>query len=276
MSLPLMMIFASAFLHATWNFCLKLARGPHDILVLSVYSWGLSGLVVAVAGPVWPTNTAGWWWAVSSGFFEGLYFIALARAFETGQLGITYVWMRGAAMALVWLVSASFLEEKFSITALVGGVGLTVGLWLMATSPGDRPRRASLAWATLASVCITGYHVCYGQGMRLGTGAATLFFISMTITTPLLWLTTPRRQRPSLERYREPALIVGGAACFVSFWMFLAGLAEIGPGLAIAVRNTSIGFALLYALALGESIGAARWVGAALIFVGAAMTALDF
>jgi drug/metabolite transporter (DMT)-like permease len=65
--------------------------------------------------------------------------------------------------------------------------------------------------------------------------------------------------------------VAAGAVATASFLLFLDGLSLAGAGAALTLRNTSVVFAQLLALLLGERVPARQWIGAAFVAAGAAV-----
>jgi uncharacterized membrane protein len=61
----------------------------------------------------------------------------------------------------------------------------------------------------------------------------------------------------------------GGVICALSFLLFLAALSSGGAGAVLTLRNTSVAFAQIFGLFLGERPGLSRLLGASLVLVGA-------
>ena len=99
--LPLLLVIASALLHAAWNTLLKREENPRLASVPVV-------LVAAVVGTAIALGTAGvtamspraWGWSFLAGVFEASYFFTLGRALSLAPLGVVYTASRGGALLL--------------------------------------------------------------------------------------------------------------------------------------------------------------------------------
>ncbi len=263
------LVLTSALLHALWNALLKRAADIEaaslGILAISFLATGAAS--VLLPGPAFPTG-ASLAWGLGAGVFEGLYFLALARALGTSPLGWSYTWMRGGSLLLVWPVSLLLLGESLRLTSAVavGAVGL--GLAFMGLVPGRGADRRGLAWAAAVGAAIAGYTLCYKLSLAGGAQALPLYATSMAVSLPILVLARglPRPGAFSSQR----ALVLGaGLLCTASFLLYLQALALGGVGFVATLRNTSVVFAVLFAKALGERPTGRQWVGACLVAVGA-------
>jgi len=264
------LVLMSALLHALWNALLKKAS---DIEAASGGILAISFLATAAICPFLPgrafppgTSLA---WGLGAGAFEGLYFLALARALRTSPLGWSYTWMRGGSLLLVWPASVLLLGESLRLSSAlaVGMVG--AGLAFMGLAPGRGAGRGSLAWAAAVGAAIAGYTLCYKFSLARGAQAIPLYATSMAVSLPIQILARgfPRPYFVSSQR----ALVLGaGLLCTASFLLYLEALALGGAGLVATLRNTSVVFAVLFSRALGERPTLRQWAGACLVAAGAA------
>ncbi len=272
----LTLVLLSAFLHALWNALLKRQEDPESAMV-SVVSVAvvLGGLwTLGLEGEAFPSRT-GWLWALTAGFFEGIYLFSLARSLRYAPLGLAYTVARGGALLLVWPVSVLTLGEAVTPLTVMGAVVLGAGLVVTGLVRIEGSATRGIGWAAVSAVCIACYHVAYKQALGVGAQPAPLFVVPMIVALPILLLTRvrgggvdavlrPVRQRPVL-------LLATGAFCTLSFGMLLTALAHAGAGAVLTLRNTSIAFALGLAVLQGERPGRKQISGAVLVIAGAVL-----
>ena len=70
-------------------------------------------------------------------------------------------------------------------------------------------------------------------------------------------------------------MLAAGLLCAVSFLLMLEALTTADSGRILGVRNVSVGFALLFALAQGERLNRRQWLGILLLFAGVASFGLE-
>lgn len=270
--LPLGLVILSAFLHAGWNALLKRHAEPVPAARAIMVGSCLLALATALllpSGPWFPQARSLAWTALA-GVFEGAYFLALARALMEAPLGAAYAVMRGGATLLVWPLSLALLGER--ITGLGAASALAMGAGILLLGSGDlrRSHGPGLAWSFAGAACVAGYHLAYKQALALGALPLPLFAASVG-TASLL--------RLGLEALRPaeagPRFAWGGAVplailtCTASFGLFLWALRLGGAGLTLSLRNTSLVFAQLLALGLGERPSGRQWAAVGLLSLGA-------
>jgi drug/metabolite transporter (DMT)-like permease len=271
----LYLVLSSALLHALWNALLK--REPDiataTVCVLSVSLASSALLVPFFPGPRFPTH-ASMLWGLGAGVFEGGYFLTLAMALLRAPLGFAYTVARGTAIALVFPISVLFLAER--VTWLSGlGVGvLYAGLIVVGMSRERQSVRSGLFWSAVCGGCVAGYHLCYKQALSAGALAPALFSLSLSVALPINLLrhgrSAPRRVLSAL-RENPRRMLLAGVACTASFTVFLYALALAGAGAVLTLRNTSVIFAQILSLAIGERLRARQLIGALLVGAGAVL-----
>ncbi|HEY3592804.1 MAG TPA: hypothetical protein VGL13_02980, partial [Polyangiaceae bacterium] len=244
MNVGIVLLVASAALHAAWNALLK--REPDklvSVLAVLAVSFATATLVsAATTGLHLPLASLGW--AAAAGAAEGGYFVALAVALSRASYGVAYTVSRGGAMLLVWVASSLWLGERVDAWTLSGVGLLFAGLVLanntsrVGSSSADANANASPAKERLgasywAALFIAGYHLCYGRALALGATPAPLFAGALFVALPIVAV-VPRRDR---VRAAWRALVArpwpigsAGVLATASFIMFLAGLSRSGAG----------------------------------------------
>jgi len=267
-------LLASAFLHASWNALLKRERRPQGA-VLGVLATALlfaAGAAFLLPGRGFPSR-AGLLWTGAAGVFEGLYFLTLAAALGRATYGAVYAVARGGALLLVWPAAAFWLQEPVPSRTVAGAVLVGIGIAAVAATGREHASRAGMTWAAACAAAIAGYHLCYGQALREGASPAPVFAVALAVALPLVWAAARRAGEVTPPWSRGDALrrLAAGALATASFLLFLDGLSRSGAGVALTLRNTSVVFAQLLALLLGERVPPRQWIGAALVALGAAV-----
>jgi drug/metabolite transporter (DMT)-like permease len=266
---PLLLVLLSALLHALWNALLKRERDTEAAAVGVLASATVLAALVALAGGsgAFPRPSA-FTWAVAAGLGEGFYFLTLARALSRAPLGLAYTVARGGAIVLVWPLSVLGLGEPFTLLAAAGAALVLLGL---AAAGIQREQRGGLGWSLACAISITAYHLAYKQSLAAGARASALFAVSLTLALALNLAQLPqaRARLAVLFRTRAVPLLLGGALCTAAFLIFLRALADAGAGAVLTLRNTSVVFAQLLGLMLGERPRPRQLLGAALVVAGA-------
>jgi drug/metabolite transporter (DMT)-like permease len=210
------------------------------------------------------------------------YYVALAGAYQHGELGLTYPIMRGVAPLIVALGSAAVIGEVLSAGAWLGIIGITVGVALVGLShPGQALHHGkALAFAFANAAIIASYTFVDGLGVRQAGPAVTevlsyvmWLFVLDGFPYPLLlwWRRGPlgRKVLVTYARERWPLATLGGAASIGSYAIALWAMTRAPVASVAALRETSVLFATVLAtLMLKERFGAQRALGAAVIVAG--------
>jgi len=271
---PSTALLISAFLHASWNAVVKHSKDP-ELALLRILGTA-TGIAVVSAALIETFRAPQIFllWAIGAGLFEAGYMYSLAKALAKSGLGMSYAVMRGGAMILVWLFALLVLGQKIGKTELIGSVFILAGLALVTGKKDSGQTAKQYNWAYFAAACIAGYHLCYGKALAAQNQPYFLFAISLIVSVPI-FIFLSKRKLFELIKFEHRADFVsgvgGGILCAASFLIFLVGLKNSGAGLAISLRNTSIIFAQLYAVILGERPSLVQWIGLATISLGAVM-----
>lgn len=282
--LVVLLVVASAAVHAAWNAVLKRRRTPEDAVFGVMAASAASAVVAAVVlgGALPSAKAAGW--AAAAGLLEAGYFLTLARALARGPLGPVYTVVRGGALVLVWPVSVAFLGERltpgaaFGTALVLGGLGLT-GAGDRGELAADGARLSVLGryrWALACAAFVAGYHVAYKIALSSGGSPHDVVALSMVTASVASALGAGARRRTGIVRALrvEPwPIVLAGVLSTVSFLVFLEAMARAGAGAVLTLRNTSILFAQALAIGLGDRPRSAGLVGAGLVTLGAVLLA---
>jgi phosphonate utilization associated putative membrane protein len=269
-------VLGGALLHAAWNALVKSSGDKTADTALVHFMGALVGLPFLLwLGPpraeCWPFI------AVSLVLHIG-YYIALAGAYEHGELGLTYPIMRGFAPLLVALASALVIGETPSAAAWLGIVGITLGVALVGLAhPGEALHHGkALAFAFANAAIIACYTLVDGLGVRASEDAlryVLVLFVVDGLPYPLLvWLRRGRAGRRELLVYargRWPVATLAGLASVASYAIALWAMTQAPVASVAALRETSVLFAVvLGTLLLKERFGLQRALGTVVIVAG--------
>ncbi|GCL62377.1 EamA family transporter [Pseudaquabacterium pictum] len=273
-------VLCGAALHAGWNALVK-SSGDKPLDTALVHLMGALVavpllLIVGLPGP------AGLPYIAASLVIHIGYYIALAGAYQHGDLGLTYPIMRGFAPLLVALGSGSLLGESPSPAAWAGVIGITTGVALVGLAkPGEAlHHRKALMFAFANAGIIAVYTVVDGLGVRAEVAAGgsalryvMLLFVLDGIAYPLLvWLRRGPEGRAHILAYarqRWPLAAVGGSASIGSYAIALWAMTRAPVASVAALRETSVLFAaVLGTVLLKEAFGLQRAIGTAVIVAG--------
>ncbi len=276
---PLVLLVTSAFLHALWNALLKKANRAYDssqnvfgtlVVATSMATFFCLGLGL-LREVTWTASLT--FSIVGAGICEGGYVIFLGRAMERLPYSMAYTLMRGLAMILVWTISTLVLRESFVLQTALGVAIVLLGLvWVGGGFRSFLKFKTKFLPTYFCAVFIAGYHLCYGEALKQGVPELVLFSAALWIAL-ILMATLDRRLRGQMSAeilVRRWRFFIGtGILCAASFVIFLKGLSESAAGYAFTIRNSSVLFAQILGLFLGERAGLWAWLGALAVFLGA-------
>jgi len=247
--LPVLLILASAALHAAWNLAV---RRHADKLATTALMVG--GAVLLTLPLTVPFSAADWHravpWGICSGLGEAAYFVTLARALEIGPLAAVYTISRGSSMLLVWPASHLLLGEPFGWRAITAVALLMAGLALLAPTDDRRSTtRAGYGWALACGLFIAAFQLIYKGAVAGGSEPPLIFVISMATSLPIVVLSVGRERVARLQAslHDHPGFVAFGAASMtVSFLIVLYVLRTHGAGWVLTLRNCSVAFAQLF------------------------------
>jgi phosphonate utilization associated putative membrane protein len=273
-------VLCGAMLHAGWNALVKSSDDKQADTALVHFLGALVALPVALW--VGLPHPECWPFMVASLAIHVGYYVALAGAYQHGELGLTYPIMRGVAPLLVALGSAAIIGESPSAGAWLGIIGITVGVALVGLShPGQALHHGkALAFAFANAAIIASYTFVDGLGVRQAGTAVTevlsyvmwLFVLDGFPYPLLLWWRRGPQGRQMLVDYarsRWPLAALGGAASIGSYAIALWAMTRAPVASVAALRETSVLFAtVLGTLMLKERFGVQRALGAVVIVGG--------
>jgi drug/metabolite transporter (DMT)-like permease len=266
-------VLVSAAMHAGWNAVVKIGLDrTSSILLLSLTQSALALLLM----PFFPTPAAAAWpWLAASAVLHTGYKLFLIRAYEHGDLSQVYPLARGAAPLMVAIVGALLLGESMTLAKAGAVIAIALGVVVMSLKGGadlGRLPGTALVAALATSAFIAGYSLVDGLGARV-SGTASGFVLWMFVLDGLVMLGYgfATRGRGALVRlvpaWREG--ILAGSLSLGAYWIITWAFTQAPIALVVALRETSVLFAMLIAvLFLREAAGRWRWTAAALIIGG--------
>jgi hypothetical protein len=275
-TLAVVIVLASALLHATWN--VLLAKVPNGVRRSGIDTTAVAVVIGLIAWtPLallrWRVEAGAWPYLAASAALQLAYFAALNLAYARAPAHTAYPVARGLGPVLL-LPLAAVAAGGVPVAAAVGVLAISGGVLL--TAWGGANRR-SVLYAIPVALCIAGYTFIDARGLRFADPAPYLWLSMVPVAAVLLAV---RGRRLDVRAELRPATVVMGLGMYAAYGLTLAALALVSPaqvpGVA-ALRETSI----LFVLALSWfTRRAARPTtlsagGAVLIFAGVAALALS-
>lgn len=271
-----LLALTAAFLHALWN--VLLAREP------DVHAATAAAMLVAVAAfaPVaawrWDVDHRVWPYVAVTSLLQLAYFGLLAVAYGRADLSLVYPIARGVAPVIVLIGAAAVLGTGTTRGQVAGVVLVGVGVILVRGVGGGAGRDvAGLALGLTIAGVIAAYTLVDQRGIRY---ADPIVYLELASALAALAYATGvcvmRRGCSAVRRALRPAPAVAGLLSFGAYALVLEALTRAPAASVAAVRETGVLIATaLAAVILRERVGATRAAGAALVFAGVALLALE-
>jgi uncharacterized membrane protein len=283
------LVLSSALLHAWWSVAIKDSRDPLAFNLLQLFA--PVGLLLLIAPWVtWSEIAAPVWSLLAlTGLWHGLYFYWMSRAFEHGDLSLVYPIARSTP-AFLPLISIPLLGESISAGAACGIAVVVAGIWLVGAGAGfSRSAFASQAtrFALLTLAAGVGYSLTDKLSMtRLAAApwtsplprafvyAVLLGISGGAVFAPLAWVRTRGRIFERMHAADLPRASFASVVSYLGYALVLAALETTPVSYVVAVRQTSVLFALgMGMLWLHETPGRPRVWGALATVAGVALIA---
>jgi drug/metabolite transporter (DMT)-like permease len=243
-------VLCAAMMHATWN---ALIRGAPDkglfTLLLHVCSALLACFGLIVVGlPNWESGP----FLLMSALLHTVYIICLMRAYEGGQLAVSYLLMRGLAPLIVCVVSTPLLGETPSLMAWLGIAFILLGVLTIASTTGrsisEVIRHPSGKAALLNAIIIAAYTVVDGQGARVSQNPVG-YVLTLALFEPLIILTHQLRRRHTVVltyfKLHWRLGFLGAAVATSAYSIVLWAMTQAPIVVVAAMRESSVIFAVL-------------------------------
>ncbi|MBP7693603.1 MAG: EamA family transporter, partial [Anaerolineales bacterium] len=256
----LLWILGSAGVHVVAHVALK-TTGNRNAFVWWLLLWG-GVLFLPVAVWRWqPIPGAVWAIMAISAVFEAAYFLAIARAYQTGDLSIVYPLARGTAPLFLLAWSTLFLAEPLTGGGAAGVVVIALGLYVINLpafgawrAPLTALRGAGPRWALLAGVCISLYTTVDRVGIRyLDPFLYTYLALWLTwlLITPVVLHELGGARLLAEQRRAGWRSALSGLTTTLAYAIVLSVMAAGTPaGYAGAVREVSVVFGVVIGVAV--------------------------
>ncbi len=266
-----LLVLAAALFHALWNALVKKDGSPLVSIAGIALSCGFFALLFLPFVGWLESNL--WPWVLTSISLHTIYMILLSQAYRYGDFSLAYPIARGAAAALVVLVSLVFLNEKFEISQLIAIGGILLGIFLFVLQKIEQiiSDKRSLFYALLTACLIATYTLVDGIGTR--QAKQPLNYISWMIflqTFPIFSYMLYHHGMAGINRLKKSIWTVlgGGFMAFSAYAIVLWAMTKAPIALVATLRETSIIIAALIGMFwLKESGGWRRIVAAIIIFI---------
>jgi drug/metabolite transporter (DMT)-like permease len=267
-------VLAAAACHAGWNALLKLRTEPIMATTLVALVSGAVAMPAALVTGL--PEVAAWPYLGGSVVIHIGYYLTLAEAYRSGDLGQVYPIARGTAPLMTAGLAALWLHEVLGLFGWGGVLLLAFGILLLALRGGPPSRQfdsRSVTFALLTSLTITAYTLVDGVGARLAGSSiaytAWLFLLSGAAMALFGFMRFGRRVAIDFSD-NWPVATAGAVLSTVAYAIAIWAMTVAPIALVAALRETSVLFGALFAtLVLREPWLAARIAAAFMVLAGA-------
>lgn len=278
----LLLVFAAAALHATWNLVSKQAAGAGATFVLA---YRFVSTIVFAPWVAYVLIKHGMQWNATivlflflTSFLHLCYGVCLQYGYQAADISVVYPVARGTGPLLATFGAFLWLGEHPTVPGIVGIACVVCGVLLIATQGQWRQFVHPQSWVGVRWGLTIGFFIaCYTltdaySVKSLAIAPVVLDWIgSLGITcmlAPGAWV--QRRELIQKMRGRWRAALIVGAISPLGYIFVLFALQHGAPvSLVAPLRETSL---MLVTVAgyflLKESVALGRWVGCAVILAG--------
>ncbi len=161
-SSALILVLASAFIHAGWNFLAKRSGGGAPFVWLfatlsSLVYAPLALLILYVQKPVMGPWQIGF--LMGSAAIHMAYFLFLQHGYRAGDFSLVYPLARGTGPTLSTLAAIFFLGERPAAVAVAGALLVAGGVFLLARGSGSLggSRKRAVGFGLMTGLMIASY-----------------------------------------------------------------------------------------------------------------------
>lgn len=281
-------VLASTVTHAYWNFLIKRAGGGQVFV-------GISKIIEAVvfvpffiaALAIDRVNLTSAWPLIIVGAALTLSnYLALGRAYEVGEMSVVYPVARGATLLFLPVLGFIAFGERLSALGWLAVAAITAGILVLQLPALDGasirtlvPKLAtpSVAYALIAALAAAGYAVWDKRAVQYLPPFIYFYAYSAIVAlayAAFLARTCPRAAMHAEWRAHRGPMLQVAVLNTVTYVLVLFALRSGTSTYVVAVRQLSIavGAVLAWRL-LGETFGAPRRLGVALVVAGCILVA---
>ena len=282
-----LLILASAFMHAFYNLLMIKAKGNRTFLTQMFLVAFLCATIFSIIFREFHTILiTDLLIIIGAAFFYVLYQVFVAKAYQYGNVSTNYpLTVMSPVFVPIW--AAIFLHESPRFTAIIGIVFTVLGAVVIKSNRmklGDFKTLFSKSDATKGIIFALTASLLYSFGSILDKARIAslslpfyLFILLSAMTFGMVLYTLVFEKEPIFSKFKTQwwLVIIGGCAMFASFYFFRDALVHLPVSVAVPVRLTSILFGLIFGcFILKERLTITNWIGALLIIFGIVLVTL--
>jgi len=282
---PLLAVGISVLLHVSWNILTRRTTGEANFL------WWIVGLSALLFAPFTlpdfihaaAKSPELYLCAAISGTTNGLYFLALRRAYTLAPASAVYPMVRSSPI-LIAIVETLFFGRSFPSLSWVAILLALFGLWMIATSAHEGVKRLSRAWpyALFAALMTVVYSlsdkVAAVNILDIRT-AMGYVCVNFAISWGFLVLEQKRRTRHWVPAATPPVhgLVIGTIGVGTAYALVIYAMHDLPAAYAVTLTNAGIVLTVLLGVTwLKEHEGwQQRISGSCLVVIGVILVSMS-
>jgi drug/metabolite transporter (DMT)-like permease len=273
-------LLLSSFGHALWNAIAKRVEDRDSFFTLIL---GISVLLYfPLALYLQQTSffpASAWKWVAVSTLFEILYFVTLAKAYQTASYSSAYPVVRGTAPLFTALLAILLAGASLSTAGISGILLIVAGILLVNQTRFSFQQwfesvrfTGGLRWAFLAGIFSAGYNLSDSMAAQEMSAILFKYAVFVGLFAGKFLLDSRRsgfRSHLALFRQHPWAALAAGMLVFGANAIAVYAMQTTSVAYVAAVREMSIVFsAWIGMLWLKEKIHSVKWISIALILTG--------
>ena len=283
------LVLVSAVLHVGWNFLLKSSARPKVFFLTAGSVTVVAAVILSLGAPLGLVPARTWLCVVLSAMIHAVYFLALSKAYESGDISYVYPICR-AAPAFVPLAAFLLLGERISLRGGCGIALVVISMFvlqfrgaLVQELRGMKAflRRKDSLWAFITLATVVAYSIVDKAGMTALADvkdfpaiaqAPTYFMLSFTLSFIIYGaFLIPRTAAAYLAVWRGEWLksLLAGLGMISSYCLILHVMKTEPLSYIVTLRQISVLIAVLCGwVLLKEKHGLLRLIAAAVMLAG--------
>src|SRR4030043_43957 len=241
-----LLIILAAALHALWNFAAKKASGN-----LSVIWMGLAMATIAIIpflfllSPDQIFVLEAWPFVLATGIIHAVYFFALAKAYEHGDISVVYPISRGSGIAGTAIIAYLLLQEKISLIGPSGISFICLGTIFLGLNSTHQKR--GIFFSLLVAAMIIAYSIVDKLGVGIIHPLGYIFglvFLTTIFLAPYMLINKQQELLSAIKNMKKYSLIIGlGSGGTYLIILFVFQMAQISY--VVAAREISVALGAL-------------------------------
>jgi len=268
-----LLIILSALLHALWNFAAKNASGNFYVVYLGLLIDCILFFPILFTLSVADIfNPRAFPYVFATGTIHSVYFFALAKAYEHGDISSAYPIARGTGVAGTALIAYFCLYEEITLFGLLGIAAISIGTLFVGLKHSQQTGRPKgLLFALLVGATIVSYSIVDKLGVGIMNPVAYIFGLWLVATlwlTPYIFIYKRRELLLAWKSYKKHSFIIGTGS--LATYLLILFIYRIAPvSYVVALRELAVAIGALFGFVfLNEKFTRIKIIGIALIVLG--------